>query len=71
MTSNAVDRRRSVQGAAAAMGLGAVPGPIVFNETGGHPDASAAVLQVPDQKARVVRPRDVAGQRLVSPRPRA
>jgi hypothetical protein len=46
-------------------------GPVVFNELGDNPNASAAMLQILGQAPRVVWPRDVAEQKFVFPRPRS
>ncbi|MBI3635761.1 MAG: ABC transporter substrate-binding protein [Candidatus Rokubacteria bacterium] len=45
-------------------------GPVVFNETGDNPNASTAMIQIVNQRPRVVWPQDVAEERVVFPRPK-
>ena len=45
-------------------------GPVIFNELGDNPNASTALIQIINQKPRVVWPRDNAETGFVFPRPK-
>ncbi|HEX2440921.1 MAG TPA: ABC transporter substrate-binding protein [Methylomirabilota bacterium] len=45
-------------------------GPVIFNELGDNPNASTALIQIINQKPRVVWPRDNAETAFVFPKPR-
>jgi branched-chain amino acid transport system substrate-binding protein len=45
-------------------------GPVIFNEVGDNPNASTALVQIINQKPRVVWPRDNAETAFVFPRPK-
>jgi ABC-type branched-subunit amino acid transport system substrate-binding protein len=45
-------------------------GPVTFNEVGDNPNASTAMIQILNQKPRVVWPKNVAEEKFVFPRPK-
>src|SRR5437870_1425645 len=45
-------------------------GPVIFNEVGDNPNASTAMIQILNQKPRVVWPKNVAEEKFVFPRPK-
>jgi len=45
-------------------------GPVVFNDIGDNPNASTALVQILNQKPRVVWPREFAEEKFVFPRPK-